>query len=171
MTDFFYLGVDPGSVNCGWALRANESSAVAYGVFNPSNSDSIITAADDLLKVIRASRPLDIPIQIACVERYVAYRNTLTKDTEKILLFIGSLLHALQSSGITIMTARAIDWKPAVCKSLYKKREFKNPSEKFDKEYSVAAAECVLGRELKRTNHEADAICLSYYAEIARGSK
>lgn len=169
MTDFFYLGVDPGPVNTGWSIRSKSGSAMACGVFNPSKSDSIIRAADDLLKIVKAARPIDLPIQVACVERYVAYKGINT-NAEGILLFIGSLLHALQSDGITILTARAIDWKPAVCKSLYKAKDFRNPSDKFDKKYSIAAAECIIGRELKRTNHEADAICLAYYAELARGS-
>lgn len=166
MSDFFYLGIDPGVVNTGWALRTSNSKASAGGVFNPSKSVSVIHAADDLYKIIHDSRPLDLPISVLAIERFVAYKGVMTADSEKVLLLIGSLLHKFHSCGTRFMTCRAIDWKTVVAKDLYKTKDFRNPSEKLDKKFSVAAAGCVLDRQFKTTDHEADAVCLSYYAQL-----
>lgn len=166
MSDFFYLGIDPGVVNTGWALRTGDSKASAGGVFNPSKSVSIIHAADDLYDLVKSSRPSDLPIGVLAIERFVAYKGILTADSEKVLMLIGSLLHKFHSHGTRFVTCRAIDWKPAVCKELYKTKDFRNPSEKLDKKFSVAAAAAVLDRPFKTTDHEADAVCLSFYAQL-----
>jgi hypothetical protein len=59
---------------------------------------------------------------------------------------------------------RAIDWKTNLVKSLYKKKGFRNPSDKLDKKFSMAAAAaCVELNSKLETDHEADSICLSTY--------
>lgn len=166
MSDFFYLGIDPGVVNTGWAIRTSNSKASAGGVFNPSKCTSVVHAADELYELVQSSRPFDAPISVLAIERFVAYKGVMTADSEKVLILIGSLLHKFHSCGTRFITARAIDWKPVVAKDLYKTKDFRNPSEKLDKKFSVAAAGAILGREFKTTDHEADAVCLSYYAQL-----
>ncbi len=166
MSDFFYLGIDPGIVNTGWCLRSPNSKSSAGGVFNPSKSTSLVHAADDLYKLVYDSRPTDAPISVLAIERFVAYKGVMTADSEKVLMLIGSLLHKFHSCGTRFVTCRAIDWKPVVSKDLYKTKDFRNPSDKLDKKFSIAAAGAILGREFKTTDHEADAVCLSYYAQL-----
>lgn len=168
-TSIFYLGIDPGLVNTGWCLRSDTQAFT--GVFSPrAQADTLVgisASSSSLFTLLKQQLPEGSVISHAAVERYVAYSGTMTKDAESILVYIGSLLYVLQESGIIVKTARAIDWKPAVCKELYKTKEFRNPSESFDKKYSLAAAKCIQETG-KITHHEADAVCLSYYAQITK---
>lgn len=169
-----YLGVDPGPVNTGWCVRGviNDKPFLATGVFDPRATGDVIMAAEKLWYLMYDSGPESAEWEIvgACIERYVSYKGVLTSNAEDTCLFIGSLTYLLRSRGITTTLARAITWKPNVCKTLYLSNGFKNPSDKLDKKFSVAAACSILGIEDPKkkpfkTDHEADAIGLSFYAE------
>lgn len=102
-----------------------------------------------------------------CIERYVAYRNVMSPDSEKILMLIGAILGEAERRGIPTQAYRAIDWKIGLCKHLVLTRGFSNPSDKLDKKFSFAAQTCITGRKTK-TDHEADAECLTYYGWLKR---
>ena len=169
-TSLFYLGVDPGPVNTGWALLGPDSF-LACGVFDPRATGDVIMAAEELWMGIQSHLPDGkVAIVGAAMERYVSYKGVLTSNAEDTCLFIGSLTYLLRSRGINTTLVRAISWKPRVCKKLHLTNGYDNPSTKLDKKFSNSAACNILGvTEYKKrpfkTDHEADAICLAYFAK------
>lgn len=163
-----FLGIDPGIVNTGWYVLGEDLKTTGFGgVFNPSAYATRATAVQALLGIIEAACDENFlkfsDIQVATVERYVAYMGRMNSNTEPTVLLIGSLTYPLETCGITILEKRAIDWKIAVNKDLFKTVGFHNPSEKLDKVYSLAAAQEIAGRAFdKRKDHEADACCMAY---------
>lgn len=166
-----YIGVDPGPVNTGWCIRG-PSGELVRGTFNPSATGDVVMAADRLFKEFQYQAQAfgKYSFERAAIERYVTYKGVFTSNAEETCLFIGSLTFLLRSNGIKTSLVRAITWKPKVCKLLVTEKGFDNPSKKLDKKFSMAAASRVLDittfkdRPFK-TDHEADAICLSYFAE------
>lgn len=175
-----YIGIDPGPVNTGWCVRGvdNDNLFLACGVFDPRATGDVIMSAESLFLRIEESMPqklrsrlYDDSVQrVAAIERFVSYKGVLTNNVEDTCMFIGSLTFLLRTNGINTTLARAITWKPKVCSKLHLDNGFNNPSTKLDKKFSNAAACSILGvEEYKKrpfkTDHEADAICLSYFAE------
>lgn len=162
------LGIDPGWKNLGYALLdVAEDGKVTledHGVYNPSKVG--------VLKAVRELRCIlpDIELDGFTMERYVAYAGVTNADSEYILMLIGALMarlsmetqHGVRVDPALIGLMRAIDWKKETCKMLFKEQGFRNPSPKFDKVFSVAAAETICGQKLK-SDHVADAVCLAYY--------
>lgn len=163
-----FLGIDPGIVNTGWYILDADNDRTGFGdTFTPSKYPDRFSAARGLIQVISsACEKNDLSfkdIQTCYIERYVAYAGKLNANTEPTLLLIGSLTFPLNDRGITILEGRAIDWKPKVCKLLFSRHGFRNPSDKFDKEYSLAAAAEISGIVHKK-DHTADACCMAYLA-------
>jgi Holliday junction resolvasome RuvABC endonuclease subunit len=151
-------GIDPGTANLGVAVLDKGTDKLVYSeVYSVKDYENdAFSLVYDVSNTIRDHCNYRI-----CMERYVAYAGRQTAVTESLLMVIGALKYALEYHGETVHMYRAIDWKPALCKYLFKTKGFKNPAASFDKKYSMAAAECIIGEKLK-TNHEADAVCLAY---------
>lgn len=156
---YCFIGVDPGSVNLGYSLLNNAGAIIDYGTINP-----LITGTTNTVRRI-SSLVIPHTTPILVVERYVAYKGVMNSASEDILMLLGALVYEFESKDETVLQFRAIDWKPQLCKHLYKERGFKNPSTKFDKKFSLAAAREIeipeLGEDIKN-DHEGDAICLGY---------
>lgn len=101
------------------------------------------------------------------MERFVSYSNVMSDASEDILMMIGATKLFFESKGFGIHMVRAIEWKSKLCKWMFRNLRFNNPSTSFDKKFSIAAAKALLdafggdSRTIK-SDHEADAICLSF---------
>jgi Holliday junction resolvasome RuvABC endonuclease subunit len=156
-----YLGIDPGLKNLGLAITDKDGKLEFSKVYS---LDDFSGQPEKLVEEI-VDHIHEYDIEKAFMERYVAYAGRQTAITENLLMLIGGLYYALAREGLKPNMFRAIDWKPAICKYLFKVKDFRNPAEKFDKKFSMAAAECIIGTKPK-TDHEADAICLSHIWKI-----
>lgn len=153
------LGIDPGTKNIGLALTDN-GKYVQSEVISFTDAPSRHQAIHDVIYIVHAWA-----IHRVNIERFVPYSGVYSKSAENILLFIGGIDFAL-SEDCHVVLYRAIEWKPKLCKYLVKKYGFSNPSKSFDKKFSMAAAHAITGITPK-TDHEADAICLSHLGRIA----
>lgn len=158
--DVVFVGVDPGSVNLGFAVLVGDT-ITHYETIDPTH----MSLAQVVAKIVSAV-PKKRKEVVLSIERYVAYKGTHNSASEHILMIIGALVYEFERLNHEVLQFRAIDWKPSICKHLFLNYDFKNPSTSFDKKFSVAAAELLSGKKLK-TNHEADAICLAFKGKIA----
>lgn len=159
--DTYYIGVDPGTVNLGFAAIEDnkEHPLVSKGMIDPSKLT--IKATVELLFNSLPGGNL-----VFVVERYVAYNGKLSEATERILMIIGAIVFEAQRRGHEVLMFRAIDWKPEIAKYLFKNHSFKNPSTALDKKFSVAAAKALTGVS-DLTTHTADAICLAFKGKLS----
>jgi Holliday junction resolvasome RuvABC endonuclease subunit len=153
----YFLGVDPGSRNTGVALVNSKGELIQTFHFDPQET-GFVKSVDEILAIA-------IPGSVLTIERYVAYAGTHNAASEQILMLIGAISYAFEKEYGVVHLVRAIDWKVALCKTLYKTQGFKNPSSSFDKKYSMAAATTLSGQIFK-TDHEADAVCLAYVGKM-----
>jgi len=160
----FHLGIDPGSTNLGWALLSEDRTQYASGTFNYKEYGVIGEGSLALWDTIRSNLPEGGVILSAAIERYVPYDGKFNANSELTCEIIGSLTLLLHQSGIKYLKIRAIDWKMAVCKSLFLTERFTNPSKNLDKVFSVALAIHLLKGKVFKTDHEADAYGLAFYA-------
>lgn len=166
MTHKTYVGIDPGWKNLGLAITKQDEEGkitlIHSEVMNPSSYTSITQYVDALDKVLT---PLTTHLAGVTMERFVAYNTIHTAESESINMLIGALSYYFGSPNIWDVEpnlVRAIDWKTALVKQLFKKKGFQNPSDALDKKFSIAAAKCCLDHEIEfKTDHEADAVCLS----------
>lgn len=165
----FYIGIDPGWKNLGFTLLKEEDgqlTALFIQTFNVSEMtiEGLITELTAELKkhdFFGTSHK-----RYVAIERYVAYNNIFTSDSERILLVIGALYLFFKMRGSDIRLYRAIDWKTELVKLLTKHHGFDNPSTSLDKKFSIAAAVCCLGNKEFKNDHEADSICLASLGSI-----
>lgn len=158
-----FIGIDPGWASYGYA-RVNEKGELveAWGS---------VPKTFGLTRFHKEKVPAPEMGSQLVLERFVAYEGVMTDSSEIILMMIGATQYYHESRGCSVKLVRAVEWKTALCKWLVKHRGFKNPSERFDKVYSKAAAECLSGKPVK-SDHVADAICLAYVGWInANASK
>jgi len=153
----YFLGIDPAWKTLGWSLIDEDRDYIDSGVLDPSKMKS-----GEVPEVLSKLLPHG-DILGCCMERFVYYKGVHNPDSERILMVIGQLQHWLHINDIPVTLFKAFDWKSRLSKDLYKNKDFRNPSDRLDKEYSLAAAEAALGVEFK-TDHEADAGCLAYIA-------
>ena len=160
----YYLGVDPGWTNLGWCLMKDDKPVI-HGTLCPK-SIGLGKTAHHLFDLLIKSGINPKLISMVCVERFVYFKGVHNPDSENILMVIGEFNCMCSSDEykIPMKMFRSIEWKTALSKHLWLKCAFKNPSDSFDKEYSIAAAKCATG-VLFKTDHEADAGCLSYLAK------
>lgn len=159
-----YLGIDPGWTNLGYAIVDNDRS-VASGTLSPKDL-GIGGTVDYLESVLK-----EFPVDGLVIERYVAYEGKHNAASEYILEVIGALIYFAHLKKLPCRMVRAIDWKPFLAKHLFKTKGFKNSSKSFDKQFSVAAAKCILSASeggTKIDSHQADAACLSYLGNFAK---
>lgn len=160
----FHLGIDPGSTNLGWAILSEDRAQYASGTFSYKKYDVIGEGSLALWDIIRSNLPEGGAIVSAAIERYVPYDGKFNANSELTCEVIGSLTLLLHQNGIKYLKTRAIDWKIAVCKLLFLTERFTNPSTKLDKVFSVALAVHLLKSKVFKTDHEADAYGLAFYA-------
>ena len=155
------LGIDPGKTNLGWAVleKPDESEGsiqlLGRGYLDPSKKG--------LFETVEFFRDLGSSSHRIIIERYVAYEGVHNSASEDILMLIGALTYALGPSKVS--HPRAADWKVFMAKRSFK-LGFRNPSESFDKKYSIALAEFITGVK-PETDHEADAIGLAAYGLLS----
>lgn len=162
------LGIDPGWASCGVAVQ---DSGVLLRSFHfvPREIDKTGNF-DVILKYLakELDEKNDVELDLITdlnMERYVAYKGVQSEIAEQILMFIGALKYWAEDIGFNVNMVRAIDWKPKICKHLVRTQGFNNPYPSFDKKYSILAATTLSGKTFK-TDHEADAVCLSYLNEV-----
>lgn len=158
---FRRMGIDPGQRNLGFAIIGEDDSILESGVMDVKK-----LGITNVVRELRSTANI-AGVKSLGLERYVAYAGVHNAASEDILMVTGALLYGMENEGISVHMARAIDWKPYVCKDLFRKRDFSNPSgaKKFDKDFSMAAAECIIRNPIE-TDHEADAVCLAYFGGL-----
>ena len=100
------------------------------------------------------------------MERFVYFgQESHNPDSERILMVTGQTQFWLADNFSIVPTMfRSYDWKNRLSKHLFK-QGFRNPSDRLDKKFSIAAAEFIFDREFE-TDHEADAACMAYIARM-----
>ncbi len=156
-----YLGTDPGWTNLAYAwLR--EDGHLTTGCINPKELPKGLLAP---MEVEAAGADVDL-LAGACMERFVYYKGVHNPNSEQILMVTGQMQMWLAGAhNVTPVMFKAFDWKTRLSKHLYK-QGFRNPSDRLDKEFSIAAAEFIFPEYDFKTDHEADAACLAYLARI-----
>lgn len=157
-------GIDPGWTNLGFAVLNDDNKIEVAKTLNPSTDGGIVSIVEHIEEWLDVLMEASL-IQHLTVERYVAYKGVHNPRSEDILMLIGALNYGLRNQVRAQAMVRAIDWKPALCKHLFKEKGFRNPSKTFDKDFSMAAAEAICG-EIPGSDHVADAICLAYFPRI-----
>lgn len=164
----YSIAADPGWKHLGLAIVRREVGSekielVHSSTLNPAELGGILPT---LKKICETIEPLlvDADKVYSGIERYVAYGDTVTHESENILMMIGALVVGMNyfnkgTDGTRMV--RAIEWKTGLVKALFKWKKFSNPSTKLDKKFSVAAAECILDGVKVDTNHESDAIAIA----------
>ena len=160
-TNVCYVGIDPGWQSFGICVREPGEEPDVVG-FVPANYPSF----SEFLQEVRCKVKSEGSV-VLTIERFVPYGNVQSSAGEDTLMVIGALRYMFESAGAEVGLVRAIDWKQRLCKYLVKNKGFSNPSSSFDKKFSLAAAQALLGYALK-SDHEADAVCLSFYGEIVK---
>ena len=157
-----FIGIDPGWANLGVGILNPDGTFASSHCVDLKHAESFLDAVGEVEALFKVIPPEEIKGVV--IERYVLFNGgTPNKDSEFITMVGGGLAWKFSALGIPVAMRRSIEWKPLVCKLLYKEQGFKNPSKSFDKRYSKAAASAIVGSKL-RTDHEADAICMAYLA-------
>lgn len=180
----YSIGVDPGWKNLGVGIVEQQpgnykSKLVFCKTYNPSASscpeefvEQVFDA--DIVRVIGDYWWGNV--KHFSIERYVAYANVKTSETENITSLIGMInfLVYQKSTSRSLRTSspidrhqlRAIEWKVSTAQMLAKHTQFRNPSTQLDKKFSIAVAKELINdtdktKPLFETDHEADAIALA----------
>ena len=165
----YFIGIDPGPTNIGWCCINQDRTFYLGGVYLPKDDESVYNICRKLIGNIIHETMTGIDDNFyAMIERFVPYGGTFTNQSEKVCELIGALTFCLQHHSIPVIKGRAIDWKPAICRKLFLSEGFTNPEKSFNKKYSIAVAEHISGKTVFKTNHEADACGLAFYASILR---
>lgn len=158
------IGIDPGWKTMGLSIKRDGLAPVTR-FFEPHKSESITGFMVLRLIPMLTTWTSRDRITDVYMERFVAYKGIHSDATEQILMLIGALQYQFGATGSNVHMVRAIDWKPKICKYLVRTQGFDNPSTTFDKAFSLAAAKALSGTDVV-TDHEADALCLSYLSDI-----
>ena len=162
------IGIDPGWASFGVAV-SQEGILLSSSWFIPKESGDISTFLNEELfpwlrnTLYNVEEGNEIEVVI---ERFVTYANVQT-DPENILMVIGALAYAFENKALSdtpakVILVKAIDWKVKACHNIVKTKGASNPYRSLDKKFSVWAASQLSGIDVV-SNHEADAICISYY--------
>ena len=159
----YKVGIDPGWSNLGLAVLDKDDKVVLHINMKPSSHGNIAGATQAVKDKLA---PFIGKIDSVAVEKYVVYgRGVPSKAAIDTTMMVGALCYMFHTIGLEAQLYKAIDWKKAVCKDLFKNKGFKNPSSSFDKKYSMAAATCICGIKFP-TDHEADAACLAFLSGV-----
>ena len=164
----WYLGCDPGWTNMAYAWLSDQGDLVT-GVVVPKDLPKCRIApmiADEALEKHIVDFGADHEVVGAMMERFVYYKGVHNPNSEQILMVTGQMQCWLAyEHEVTPTMIKAYDWKNRLSKHLFKKG-FRNPSDRLDKEFSVAAAEFIFPDYDFKTDHEADAACMAYIASL-----
>lgn len=162
-----HLGIDPGLKNIGIVVTDDDGKLVFSQALGLEQCQNGVTGfVQGILRVCSKYE-----VQTCAIERFVTFKGIQSKVSEEILMLIGALRYAIENYGhLKVSMYRSIDWKPALCKYLVKELRFDNPSQKFDKQFSKAAASAIT-KEKITNDHIADAIGLSrmWATELRQG--
>lgn len=158
----YYLGCDPGWTNLAYAWVGGDGKLIETGCLVPKELPCGATPEQFVMNMENDHGE----IKGAAMERFVYYDGIHNPHSEHILMVTGQIQHWLHCHDTVPAMFKAYDWKSRLSKNLYKKG-FRNPSDRFDKIFSVAAAEFIFEVEFD-TDHEADAACLAYIAWMMR---
>lgn len=168
----YLLGCDPGFRNWGSALleeKNGELELIRTWLLNPSSFCSMAHFVEHLWNEVTCFDQRTISSVV--IERFVPFNSTATAEAEYINHAIGALcgIVRLKDPFLQPLLVRSVEWKTNLVKALVKTKGFDNPSATLDKKFSFAAAEACLDFEKldrKRSDHEADSICLAAYPRI-----
>lgn len=160
-----FLGIDPGTTNTGWCVLNSDRSFYIGGTYVSTEEEPLYEVSKKIIESIFHSIPIDSLELFCAIERYVPYSGKFTKHSESVCELIGCISYGLRERGVHITKARSIDWKPAICKTLFLEEGFSNKETSFNKKYSIAVATHLSGKKYK-VSHEADACGLAYYAYL-----
>lgn len=161
----YFLGVDPGWTNLAYAwLR--EDGELLTGCLNPKTLPKGILTPDKVAEAIEDYNLFEDTLEGAVMERFVYYDGISNPDSERILMVTGQLQYWLADHyEVVPVMIKAYDWKNRLSKHLYK-QGFRNPSDRLDKTFSLAAARFAFPDYEFKTDHEADAACMAYIARL-----
>ena len=159
----YYIGVDPGHTDLAYALIDNDCKVMSTGVLSPKE----LKCGETPLYIENSLSDCGITeVSGMSMERYVTYNGKSNPRSEDILMVTGQIqFWAVDRLGVVPVMWRAIDWKTRISKHIYK-QGFRNPSDRLDKVFSIAAAEFLFPEYNFETDHEADAACMAYIARM-----
>lgn len=162
MSQKLILGIDPGVKNLGCALYSKDSEKVLRTGHHNFKGKTALEVVSSLEAFLDSDAQ---EVGTLVIERYVAYKGVTGQAAEDILLIIGALIYWANTKGWKVYAVRAIEWKSFLVKYC-SKNGFSNPSSDLDKKFSMALAAWVAGDIKIKTDHEADAACLSYLGSL-----
>src|ERR1017187_10719155 len=155
------IGIDPGWASFGIAIT-QEGKVLQVESFVPKDHGSMPLFIGDLEKWLYKGLKAHSGFQVY-IERFVTYGGVQV-DPENILMLIGALDYYFTNNFSKPILIKALDWKVKLCHHLVKTTGESNPSKSLDKKFSLWAAEKTSGIKFK-SDHEADAVCLSFLNE------
>ena len=167
------IGIDPGWSTFGIAINL-DGKTIAKNSYSPisfhTRENFISSLNKDILLSTKSYSHSHGETNIF-IERFVAYSGINSSASENILMLIGALDYFFALEYKKPILVKAIDWKIKICQYLVKTRGFSNPGRNLDKKFSLLAAEILSGEKIV-SDHEADAICMSFLTEdILKGKR
>lgn len=167
----WYLGCDPGWTNLAYAWLSEDGDLIT-GCVEPKTLHKGVLApmvvSDAHWKCFECQDGFEQTHEVvgAAMERFVYYNGVHNPNSEQILMVTGQMQFWLASTFDVVPTMfKAFDWKSRLSKHMYK-QGFRNPSDRLDKKFSIAAAEFLFPEYDFKTDHEADAACMAYIARM-----
>lgn len=160
----YYFGVDPGHTDLAYAIIDRDYKIIKTEVLCPKELGCGGTPykMEDAVEYMT----LGDTISGMSMERYVTYDGKSNPRSEDILMITGQIqFWSVDRFGVTPVMWRAFDWKSRLSKHMYK-QGFRNPSDRLDKVFSLAAARFLFPDYEFKTDHEADAACMAYIARM-----
>jgi hypothetical protein len=157
------IGIDPGWASFGIAITKDDKVIATNISLIPKEFDDnhfFIAALETWVCNALDLKESHSLADAVYIERFVTYGGVQV-DPENILMVIGALEYYFCTNSVKPILIKALDWKIRLCHYIVKTKGLSNPGTKFDKKYSLWAAEIMSGEKFK-SDHEADAVCLSY---------
>lgn len=172
----YFIGVDPGWTNLGYSIISEDLGTILTGHLVPrdlppgSTPDILLQRLSGALEGFHPARD----ILFGAMERFVYYKGVHNPNSEQILMVTGQLQYFYHLTHTPVKLFRAVEWKNFLVRYLFKTMGFRNENAdgSLDKNFSFAAARAIadhFGREDYefKTDHEADAFCLSYLSRLS----
>jgi len=168
------IGIDPGWATFGLAIN-QDGMLINKTSFKPKSFGTRLAFIQHLDQYLisngHEAKLLWNTEFVVYMERFITYGGVQV-DPEDILMLIGALeYYFIDQFDADVYLVKAIDWKIKICQHLVKTKGFSNPGKNLDKKFSLLAAEVLSGEKFK-SDHEADAVCLSFLStEIIKVNK
>lgn len=155
----YYFGCDPGYTNLAYALLDEDGNLTTKCIVPK-------TLPKGNLAPMEVCKEFGGTIIGAVMERFVYYDGVHNPNSEQILMITGQMQMWLAwDYQVVPVMFKAFDWKSRLSKHLFK-MGFRNPSDRLDKKFSLAAARFIFPDYDFKTDHEADAACMAYIARM-----